>query len=218
MVKKTKRQKQSKKAGASAKKAKNKTEKQLIKLAHEGSEKSLKKISEIAAKTKDGGLIKFAGFAYDEGEFLRYAPKNEREEKELLLAKMIKDKEDYVDTLMMKADSAKLEIKKLDLDREVYEKILAKNKEYEYWFSEDYYMTVKNKLAELEEDMSYESLWIAEARKSIKTEKYKNIPVDFFYHFHFDGEGGSFWEDGSDNLDELDELDELDGLGDSNNF
>jgi len=218
MPKNPKKQKKSKKVAATAEKAKNKTKKQLIKLAHESSEESLKKISEIVAETKDGELKKFAGFAYDEGEFLYYTPQNEREEKELLLAKMIWEKEDRLDNLMAKADNAKFEIRKLDLDREVYQKILAKNKNYEYWFSEDYYTTVKNKLAELEEDMAYESLWVAEARKSIKTEKYKNIPADFFYHFHFDGESGTFWEDGLDGLDDLDELDELDGLGSPDDF
>lgn len=131
---------------------------------------------------------------------MHYTPQNEREEKELLLAKMIKDKEDRLDNLMAKADNAKFEIEKLDIDREVYKKIVAKNKNYEYWFSEDYYTTVKNKLAGLEEDIAYETLWIKEAEKLFKTEKYKNIPADFFYHFHFDGEGGTFWEDDRDDF------------------
>lgn len=211
MAKNSKKRKKSKKAGTSAKGAKNKAEKQLIKLAHEGSKESLKKISKIAAKSKDDGLKKFAGFAYDEGEFLHYTPRNKREEKELLLAKMIWEKEERLDSLMLKVDNAKFEIRKLDLEREIYQKILAKNKNYEYWFSEDYYTTVKNRLVELEDDMTYESMWIAEAQKLIKTEKYKNIPAGFFYHFHFDGEDGILWED---SLSGLDKLDELDGLGD----
>jgi hypothetical protein len=177
----------------------------LTTLAHFGTKDSLTKISEFIATTLDEDLRGFARCAYDEAEFFYYSPENDQEEKEFLIAKMIKEKDDNLLKLEMKAEDIRFDLKELEIDREVNKKMLANSKnkaekeEWKYLFSEDHFICTQNELAAIESDINYEYAWIAEAEKLIKTEKFKNLPENFFEHVHFDGENKT------SNKDEIEE-------------
>jgi hypothetical protein len=178
-------------------------QRKLTALAHSGTKDALEKISEFIIKTEDKDLRGFAQCAYDEAEFFYYSPENESQEKELLVAKMLKFHNDKLRKLLNRVDSARYELRELEIEREIDKKIFkSAHRSEKGWgyeepsrFSEDYCMIVRNKLTEIEADIEYESAWIKEAEKMIKTEKFKNLPDDFFDHMHFDGEGGIFWTD-----------------------
>lgn len=178
-------------------------QKKLTTLAHSGTKSALEKISEFIIKTDNADLRGFAQCAYDEAEWWYYSPENNEQEKELLVAKMLKFHSDKLWKLLSRADSAKYELRELEIEREIDKKIFkSAHKSEKGWgfeepsrFSEDYYTMVRHKLIELEADIEYESAWVKEAEKMIKTEKFKNLPGDFFDHMHFDGEGGTFWTD-----------------------
>ncbi len=175
---------------------------QLQQWAHEGSQESLKKLEDFIVKEKNKDLRDYANLAYNEALYFYYSPQNEQDENDFLLSKMIKNREDRFWRLMSEADAAKLELKKLDLERKVHLQLLRhlgkdkkREEDWKYNFSEDYYVTVKNKLIESEDELAYESRWFEEARKMIKNKKYLKVPEEVFEHTHWDGEGGTFWED-----------------------
>ena len=182
---------------------------QLLNWAHEGSEASLKKLSDFILKEKDSDLRQFAQLAYDESEYFYYSPRNEKEEQEFLLAKMVQERDARLWELLAKADAAKLELQRLDADRRVQQKLmldLKKQKkktktaeEWQYRFSEDHYQTIQHRLKELEDDIAYESAWLAQARGMITAKRFQKIPADFWEHVHWDGEGSTFWTDDMDN-------------------
>ncbi len=181
---------------------------QLLGWAHEGSEASLKKLSDFILKEKDKDLREFAQLAYDEAEYLYYSPRNEKEEQEFLLAKMAQERDTRLWELLVKADAAKLELQRLEADRRVHRKLMLDFKkqkkktsvteEWQYRFSEDYCQTVRHRLQELEDDIAYESAWLAVAKGMITTKRFLKIPAEFWEHVHWDGEGDTFWVDGMD--------------------
>lgn len=174
---------------------------QLNDWAHAGTKEAMTQLKDFIKKEKDLDLRGHAEIALDECQFFYYSSDNEREEKDFLLAKMIINRENRIIELQGQADSANLELEKLGLEREVHAKILKSDKyssrreDWKYNFSEDYCMSIKHRLSELEEDIKYKEAWIEIAKKQIKSEKYKNIPYGVLDHIHSDAEGINFWED-----------------------
>jgi|GEM_PF-3219334 len=129
-----------------------------------------------------------------EEKILSYEPANEGDEKDLLLAKLIKEREDGVlSRLENQIGGMEFELKKLDLRGEVFKKLLqnsskANQEEWKYNFSEDYYSDIRHRLAEIKGDIAYEKAWIEQAKKMIKNKKYLNLPSDFFASHHYDYE------------------------------
>jgi hypothetical protein len=154
-----------------------------------------KKKENFKKTTKE--IFDFPDVTYEDKDFLKYVPTNEQEERDLLIAKLIFEKENLIESLLQKADSAKFEIERLGIEKEIEYKIVKiKNEDqFESRFSEDYLMIVESKLQAIEDDIAHWSLWISEAEKMIGAEKYKNVPGWFFDSFHFEGEEGSFWEE-----------------------
>ncbi|MCX6713499.1 MAG: hypothetical protein NTV48_00095, partial [Candidatus Vogelbacteria bacterium] len=125
-------------------------------------------------------------------KYLKYSPSNEQEERDLLLAKLIYDTENRLLNLEMKQSGLKFELDKMNLEREIHEKLMSDKKvdlDWEYRFSEDFYYAEKKELEEAKADIVYYTAYLEKAKKLIKTEKYKKLPTDFFNFYHWDGEG-----------------------------
>lgn len=173
---------------------------QLMVWAHQGDEESLKKLEDFMLKEKNSDLREFAQLAYNEAEYLYYSPRNEKEEQEFLLAKMVHERDARLWELIGKADAAKFELQKLDLDRRVHRQVMSNIKnqpktasaqEWQYCFSEDYYKMVQHRLHELEDDISYESAWLEQAKGMIIAKRYQKVPAEIWEHIHWDGEGST---------------------------
>lgn len=138
--------------------------------------------------------------------FLNYSPRNEGEERDLLLASLINDAEDRLLDWEIKAGAAKHELNELDLKREIHKAVMADkkaDKNWEYNFSEDFYIDTKNRLSEIEDEIKYLERYIVNAKALIKNEKYKNVPPDFWLTYHWDGDGVNIWDEEDDELDEM---------------
>lgn len=174
---------------------------QLNQWAHAGTQEALENLAKFIQNEKNESLRDYAECARDEAEFMYYSPQNEQEERDFLLARLIWRRQEKFWELEGKADTARLELKELNLDRQAHQKLMQKlkdknkKKEWQYNFSEDYYFMVKQRLEEIEEEISYKAAWLEQARKLIKTKKYQVPPVHIFEHIHFDGEGFSVWGD-----------------------
>lgn len=178
---------------------------QLVGWAHEGTEQSIKQIKNFIKSSKNKELQDFAKIALEEAEFFYYSADSENEEKDFRLAKMFRIREDQLFQKMTKINAATIELEELDLDRELHNRIMKNIKDpkklenWKYNFSEDYYISVKNRLEQLEDEVEYEKLWISEAEAIISKSKYKDMPPDFFDSIHEDGEGVDFWSEENDN-------------------
>ncbi|MDD2656230.1 MAG: hypothetical protein PHQ18_01525 [Patescibacteria group bacterium] len=176
---------------------------QLQKWAHAGTAESIEKLEDFIVREPSKELREYAKIAYDEALFFYYSPNSKQEEKDFLTAKMIIQKERRLWDRMDKAGAARFELSKMDVERDIHKRMIktATKKEQEEWkynFSEDYYTTVRMRLAELTDEIEYTSAWIKTAHEAIKLKKYKQVPEDLFDHIHFDGEDSTFWEDDED--------------------
>ncbi len=177
----------------------------LIGWAHEGTEQSIQRIKNFIKNSKDKDLQDFAKIALEEAEFFYYSVDSENEEKDFRLAKMLRIREDQLDQKMTKINAATIKLEELDLDRQLHNQIMnnikdpKKLEKWKYNFSEDYYILVKNKLEQLEDEVEYEKLWVNEAEVIISKGKYKDMPSDFFDSIHEDGEDVDFWNEDNEN-------------------
>ncbi len=184
---------------------------QLVCWAHKGTKEAVQKIRDFITQTNDKDLKEWAKIALDEGEYFCYSPNNNKEEKGFQLAQMLLDREDKSYYKMSKINAACLELRKLDVEREVHKKVLKnlkdkkKVEDWKYNFSEDYYLSVRARLEELEEELAYEDAWLKEAEKMVKKTEYKDVSRNFFQSIHEDGEGINFWSDNNGWKDEREE-------------
>lgn len=173
----------------------------LNQLAHAGTEEALEALRKFIRKEENEDLRDYAEIAQEEAEFNYYSPQNEQEEEDFLLARTIWRRQENLWELEGKADSARLELRELDLDRKAHQKLMASltDKEkidlWKYNFSEDYYFMIKQRVEELDEKIAYEAVWLEQARQLVKTKKYQTPPVHIFDHIHFDEDYFSMWED-----------------------
>ncbi|MBU4331806.1 hypothetical protein KKD19_04020 [Patescibacteria group bacterium] len=181
---------------------------QLNDLAHAGTKESMDKLTDFIIKEKNEKLRGYANCALEEAEYMYYSPFSPKEEKEFLLAKMIHENEEHLWKSMAKADNARLELDRLDLDKKIHSKIMKsknsnKREDWQYRFSEDFRTMVEGRLQELDDEIFYTGAWLEQAKKMITLEKYKNIPDYVIEHIHLDAEAESFWpEDYYDDVDD----------------
>ncbi|MBU1032489.1 MAG: hypothetical protein ABII13_01080 [Patescibacteria group bacterium] len=188
---------------------------QLQEWAHSGTKESIEKIKNVLSQKNNKEVEITAELAYDEALYFYYSTSNEQEERDFLLAKMIHEKEEPLWKLECKIGAAKLELQKLELDKAVNNAIMSDESsnlpdDWKYRFSKDYYMTVKHRLLELEDELAYNEFWIKIAKELIKSDKFKNIPPRVFEGQHWNYEDVCIWGD----FDELDDLEDLSGLDD----
>lgn len=182
---------------------------QLNDWAHSGTKASLEALKKFIANEKNKGLRGYAQCALEECEYFYYSPNNPQEERDFDLAKMIIEKEERIFSLESKARAAEFELNQLDLEKAVNDKLASsasgKLKNWQYNFSEDFQKTVASRLEEIKDEIEYLEAWINQARKMIKTEKFKNVPFGILEHFHHDFEGENFWTDSEVDDDKFNE-------------
>jgi hypothetical protein len=174
---------------------------QLNQWAEAGTKDALEDLNKFIQNEKNAALRDYAEFVRGEAEYSYYSPQNEQEEKDFLLARLVWRRQEKLWEVEGKADAARLELKELNADRQTHQKLLKnlkdknKKKEWQYNFSEDYFVMIKQRLEEMEEEIAYETAWLEQARKMVKIKKYQAPPVHIFKHIHFNGDGFSIWED-----------------------
>lgn len=192
------------------------TEIDLQSLANEGTKEAINKLNAFLKTEKDLNKRDYAVMALEECELFYYSPTNEKEEEEFLLCNIILQKEDHIKNLEMEINKVSAKLDRFALERKVHEKLLLKNKnkrgDWEYCCREEYMSADFERLKDLKDNIIYEKAWVAEAKKTIMTARYKPcIPKHYLDHF-----------DIIDN-EEADDLDDYDlgyyrGLTDSTSY
>ena len=165
------------------------SENELQKLAHKGTKEAIEKIEKYIEAEQDIEKRSYAEMALEECEFFYYQPRNKKEEDEFLLAELIRRKENHIDDLYSKIENIDFYIERLLLEKKVHEKVLANHKnkkeDWKYNWVQDLAVMEENKLKEIKDDLAYDEAWVAEAKKMIKTERYKNMPASHLEHYDF---------------------------------
>lgn len=168
--------------------------------AHEGTKESVEKLERFIESTFDEDARIMAEIALDEARFNYLCANNAQEERDLELAFLIVENEERRFALQEKIDVAEHELAVLEIEKDVHDALIAnankaRKEEWKYNFSEDHRMTIVMRRDALKDEVLYTDAWLAQARKLIKTEKYKNLPhgaLDGWHHF---SEGVSIWDD-----------------------
>lgn len=182
--------------------AKALSEAELQRLAHAGTAEAVARIEKYMNAEQDSEKRAYAQMALEEGEFFYFQPRDDKEEAEFILCKLISLREARIMNLEGVIQRAKSEIEKLLLEKKIHDKVLAANKakreDWQYRWLGDFVVMEERKLKEAEDDLAYETAWVKEAKKSISTPRYKRMSARHLEHFDFgfDGDDGDCCEEG----------------------
>jgi hypothetical protein len=163
------------------------TEKYLYELADAGTKESIIKLEKYLKSEKNADQKALIQIALDECEFRYYTPTNDKEEDEFYLAKQIQLRKQKIERLEEELLELAEVTDQCDLEAKIHAKVLAKHKdrkaEWEYKFMPEALFHGFRGHDEIASDIDYETAWIAEAKKSITTPRYKTMPDRFLEHY-----------------------------------
>jgi len=131
--------------------------------------------------------VEWLDIAADEGQFHYLSPTNEQEERDYLALKVIQEIEDEIVEIQIKHDDLRLELDKKEIEQEAI-KELVKNGEVdkdEGLGFHDYKIMIESQMENLEKEISVKEKISEQIKKSIKTEKYKDVDPMYMRNIHF---------------------------------
>lgn len=160
---------------------------QLIAWGHEGTMESIEKFKNFIKNEKNKDLRGFAEIALEETSYYYYEPKNDIEEEDFILLKMIEEKKNELFDIGVQIEQEQFRIKKQELDNKIC-KELSKNKKWEDKYCEYVLSWASERAEKLKEEVDFNYAWIATAQKMIKTKRYHTIPSEIIHSTHLDCE------------------------------
>lgn len=173
-----------------AKEVKLLSEAELDKLVESGTKEAQAAIKQYLKAEKDEEKRELAQRALAACEAQYFEPQNAKEEQEFILCKLISMRERELVELEEEAVQSELELDKLALEKKVHEQVMAKHKDKQqawadHWI-EDMRQAEKNNLKAIEEDLEYQTAWVAAAKRMITVPRYKGgIDARHFEHYDF---------------------------------
>jgi len=173
-----------------SKEAKPLSEAELDKLVESGTKEAQAIIRQYLKSEKDEEKRELAQRALEACEAQGFEPHNDKEEKEFILCKLICMREKKIVELEEEADQSLLELDKLGLEKKVHAQVMAKHKDKQgvwgsYWVEESRQLE-SNNLKAIEDELAYETAWVAAAKRMITTPRYKGgIEARHFEHYDF---------------------------------
>ncbi len=149
--------------------------------------KRAQKLLEKFSRSERAGEIEWLECALDEGMFHYLAPANEQEGRDYLALKVMQEIEDEIIDLQVEYDELDLELSKHEIEDEALRELVKNDEltEEEALISEDYYILTKSEMEELEKEIRIKEKTFEQIKKSIKTERYKNVSMMHMRHVHF---------------------------------
>jgi gas vesicle protein len=121
--------------------------------------------------------VEWLEIALDEGKFHYLQPNNEKESRDFLSLKVIREKDDYIIELMKKKEDYELNIKKFEIELEALKKMQKEGSAIKENISalKDLIKMEKNCHRETKDEIEFEEKLQRKIRESIDTERYKDI-------------------------------------------
>jgi hypothetical protein len=172
------------------KEVKSLSEAELDKLVESGTKEAQAAIKQYLKSEKDEEKREMAQRALAACEAQYYEPQTEKEEQEFILCKLISMREREIGELEEEAAQSELELDKLKLEKKVHEQVMAKHKDKQtswadHWSEESRQIELGN-LKAIEDEIEYETAWVAAAKRMITVARYKGgIDARHFEHYDF---------------------------------
>ncbi|MBT4722323.1 hypothetical protein HN958_04855 [Candidatus Falkowbacteria bacterium] len=167
----------------------------------------LKKLRNLEHSAKQECDREYARLMRENAEFYYYMPQNDREWSELLSVRMIRFRENRLEKLIERIRAVNYNMQEHAFDKKVHARVLksANKEEKENWkynYMDDIAIWEQGRLEKFENETAYNSKWIEESKKLIKTKRYHELPDDYFINNKFDFQLVSGWEDEFDDCSE----------------
>jgi len=178
-------------------------EEKVKKIIKAGTQESLWALEKLAREAKSPEEENYVELMLQEAQFQFYAPTNKQETDDLRFAKLIMERDEHYWRVSAKLDAAESKLQNMMLDKKVYLRVMGnedgkKNKNWEYKYCQDMETMVQNRANELRDELDYEANWAMEAKMMLKTEKYLELPFDFFEVNYFFVDDDIFWNDAAE--------------------
>jgi hypothetical protein len=149
--------------------------------------KRAQELLEKFSKSERASEVGWLEGAMDEGQFHYLSPTNEQEERDYLALKVMQEIEDKIIDLQVKYDELKLELDKQGIE---YDAILELIKQGELHEDEalgfqEYKGIQEKNMEELAHQIAVKEKTFDQIKKSIKTERYKDVDMMYMRHIHF---------------------------------
>ena len=125
--------------------------------------------------------------AMDEGQFHYLSPTNEQEERDYLALKVMQEIEDEIVDLQVKYDELRLEHEKQKIEHEAILELIKQGEldEDEALGFHEYKSIQETNMEELAHQIAVKEKTFDQIKKSIKTERYKDVDMMYMRHIHF---------------------------------
>jgi hypothetical protein len=160
----------------------------------------LKKLRNLERTAKQECDREYARLMREDAEFYYYLPQNDREWSELLYIRMIRFRESRLAKFTERIRAVNYNMQEHAFDKKVHARVLkgANQEEKENWkynYMDDIVIWEQSRLEKFEDEVDYNSKWIEESKKLIKTKRYHELPGDYFINNKFDFQLVAAWED-----------------------
>lgn len=161
---------------------------------------ALKKLRKLEGSAEQQSDREYARLMRENAEFYYYMPQNDKEWSELLFIRMIRFRESRLAKLTERIRAVNYNMQEHAFDKKVHARVLksANKEEKENWkynYMDDIATWEQSRLEKFEDEVAYNSKWIEESKKLIKTKRYHELPDDYFINNKFDFQLVSGWED-----------------------
>lgn len=125
--------------------------------------------------------------AVDEGQFHYLSPTNEQEERDYLALKVMQELEDEIIDLQMEYDELQLHLDKQIIEHEAILELIKQGEldADEAVGFENFQVSTEMDMEKLAGEITVKEKTIQQIKKSIKTERYKNVDMMYMRHVHF---------------------------------
>jgi hypothetical protein len=131
--------------------------------------------------------VPWLDIAKEEGEFHYHSPQNKQEERDYLALKVMQEIEDELIELQIKHDDFRLDLEKMEIKHEAIRELVKNGEleaEAELGLHEAKHFP-ESKMQQLSKEISVKEKVFAQIKKSIQTERYKDIDTMTMRHVHF---------------------------------
>lgn len=149
--------------------------------------KRAQELLEKFRQSERAGEVEWLECAVEEGEFHYLSPTNEQEGRDYLALKVMQEIEDEIIDLQVQHDECEIAFRKSQIEQEAILELI-KNGELDEEAAaefEDENQIFKSEMEDLQEQINVKEKVFDQIKKSIKTERYKNVDLMHMRHVHF---------------------------------
>ena len=169
------------------------TPESIQKLADTGTKEAIIELEHCMEHTADPDKCAYAREHYNRCLELYYAPKNEAEDTQWAITKLLYHHRMILSDLSFDQDELQTMLEEITLETQINEAVCAKHptkaKKWAHFSLTDVLKNIQDDHQEVLDEIEFETAWVAQAESMITVERYQNIPIEHLSVFEpFDDE------------------------------